>query len=245
VGGQVRPGRAEAGQVEPRNIRIHIDEPRNALVVQANAARLGQVAAVLQRLEELGPADRIGLRFHEASWSKVFTWFVEQIGRPIITNFKPRGMFSFAPPDPRRSYTAVEVFDLFNEGLRRDGYALLCRRKSLRLVLLERPEEKQQWIRFECLRTLDEEKFAQVAIRLRAPKAEKVAPQVKKMLGPEGEVGVERRNELVLLDAAGNLRRVGRLLLLIERQTQDARAARDETGKRPRKPLSPPSHRRG
>jgi len=59
--------------------------------------------------EDKKPEKRVAFNMSEKPWGNVFTWLSDQTGKPLITNVKPTGSFTFisprwkAQPDKKRT----------------------------------------------------------------------------------------------------------------------------------------------
>jgi hypothetical protein len=168
-----------------------------------------------------GPAKTFTFQARAKPWGDVFTWLTEQTGLPVVATSRPTGTFTFLPPAPGKKYTLPEVIDVLNEALLQKRLLLLRRERCFAVVpadekidpgLLER-------VRPEDLDLRGQTELVSVVIPLHSLQAEEFAPEVKKMLGPFGEVvALKKANRLVLQDTAGNLRRVYELIRDVEKR---------------------------
>jgi type II secretory pathway component GspD/PulD (secretin) len=193
----------------------------SAFVVQVARARAASPAAKKQaKAAEKTPAKRFTFSISEKPWGTVLAWLSDQTGLPVITTIKPTGMFTFVPPKPGRNYTIAEIIDILNEALHRQNYALVRGKRGLTLLALdERPDEALAWVLPNDLEQYGRSELVRMTVPLRTLQAEEVAPDVKKMLGPHGNVAaLKKANQLILLDSAGNLRRIYQMLQELEKR---------------------------
>jgi|SRR5262245_56451543 len=184
----------------------------SAFVIQVQLRQPPSPAAA----KPAAPAEkRIIVQFSSAPWAKVFEWLTDQTGLPVVMNFKPTGTFSFAPPKGGQGYTLPEVIDILNEALMQQKCILLRREHSVVVVPADEPIEGVPRVRLDELGLRGKTELVSVVYPLKAAAAEEVAREVKKLLGPFGQV-VAVQNQLVMQDTAGNLMRVVGVLIEIE-----------------------------
>jgi type II secretory pathway component GspD/PulD (secretin) len=179
-----------------------------------------------EKKEEKKPEKLISFSMSEKPWGSVFTWLTEQTGKPLITNYKPTGSFTFISP-PKKKYTIPEIIDIINDGLIANSatqkYYLINRERSFTIVpadekidpsnldSLKSPEELTSRGRTELVR---------VTFPLKTLVAEDVAPEVKKMMGPFGDVvAMNTANQLILQDTVANLLRIKKTLDDVEKDS--------------------------
>jgi type II secretory pathway component GspD/PulD (secretin) len=162
-------------------------------------------------------------------WPATLEWLSDLAGLPLLSSGSmPAGTFSFHPPAPDRRYTFGEVLDLVNEGLLLQKFLLLRRDNALLLV---RAEEKLDpslvpRVPLEQLDARGKTEIVSVMIGLRHSRAEDLAPQVKRMLSPFGDV-VAWGNQLVVCDTVANLRTLRDTIRTID-EAQEGRPAPPE-----------------
>jgi type II secretory pathway component GspD/PulD (secretin) len=196
-----------------------LDRPLVLGAVPAEALKSAFVVQV-QRRKPAAPAAAPGkagaVEFREAPWGKVFEWLTERTGLPVIVgDSRPTGTFTFMPPRPDHAYDVPEVIDILNDGLLGQKYLLLRGEHSFRLVPADEKIDPGlvPRVRAEELGQRGRTELVTLVLPLSSVPAEEVATEVKKMLGPFGEVVVlKRANELLLQDTAGNLRQVYKVL---------------------------------
>jgi hypothetical protein len=152
--------------------------------------------------------------FREAPWSRVFAWLSERTGLPIISIIKPAGTFTFIPDRIVKSYTTTEVLDVLNRSLLRQQLNLLRRERSLVMVTLDEKSDKLPRIhRPEDLVNHGKTEVVNVVVPLHGVKAEEIAPEVQKLLGPDSDVtALTGTNQLIMQDTTDNLRRICKML---------------------------------
>jgi type II secretory pathway component GspD/PulD (secretin) len=149
----------------------------------------------------------MAVAFQNKPWKAVLEWLTEQSRLPVIAQQVPTGTFTLVAP-PGKSYTLAEVIDLMNEAL---SPRFRLHRGPASLVLLpgdERPDPTLvATVRPDELAALGRTEVVRVVLPLRGLHAKDLAPEVKKLLSPFGEVST-LANRLVLQDTAGNLRQI-------------------------------------
>jgi type II secretory pathway component GspD/PulD (secretin) len=153
-------------------------------------------------------------------WSAVLEWLADQSGLPIITNYKPTGTFTFIAAQKSRSeYTLPEIIDILNEALLNQKYILIRRSSSITIVPADEKIDPAilPRIRPEELDERGNTELVSMVLPLSSLVAEDAAGEVKKMMGPFGEVvALSRANQLLLQDTAGNLKRIKKTIQDIE-----------------------------
>jgi hypothetical protein len=151
-------------------------------------------------------------------WAAVFEWYAETSGLGFTGSFKPTGTFTFIPP-PGKKYTLPEITDIINEGLLSQK-GLLVRRNTTFSVL---PADEKvdpiliPRVRLEELPKRGKTELISVVIPLTYLKAKDVGPEVKKLLGTFGDIVVmEKANQFVIQDTAGNLAQVNATIVDME-----------------------------
>jgi type II secretory pathway component GspD/PulD (secretin) len=179
------------------------------------------------------PQQTVKFIFENATWREVFRWLTEVTGKPVIFVAEPTGRFSFHGPKDKE-YTIDEVVDIINCRLedcqrREKYYYLISRERSFTLVPANELVDpvKVPRIRPEDLAKRPKKEFVQLNLPLTHVKADDIAPQVKKMMGPFGEAvpltytGV---NQLILIDTVENLRAVRKMIEEVDKPQEPARS---------------------
>jgi hypothetical protein len=136
--------------------------------------------------------------FRTKPWAQVLEWLGDQTGLPVISDTRPMGTFTFIPPRGARSYSTRELVDILNEALLKQNLLLLRRANSFILVPSDKkldPMPARGPIRPENLEEYPSAQVVSLLVRLRSATAEKVAADVKKLLGPSGEVAVLKESQ--------------------------------------------------
>jgi type II secretory pathway component GspD/PulD (secretin) len=165
------------------------------------------------------PARPLALNMNARPWTQVFEWLSDQTGLPIVARDKPQGTFTFIAPRNKK-YSLPEAIDVINEALLAQKYLLIRRPHSFVLVPADEKIDPS-WLARVDVRDLDRHgntELVEVVVPLTTISAEDVAPEIKKLLGPFGQVTpIRSANQLILQDTVGNLRRIGKTLVDIEK----------------------------
>ena len=157
-------------------------------------------------------------------WQAVFTWLTDETGKPVITVYKPTGSLTFIGP-ANKEYTMPEVIDIINEGLLSNSqtqkYYLINRERSFTLIPADEKVDPilVPRIKVEDLVKHGDTELVSLVLALQSLVADDIAPQIKKMMGPFGEVvpmthtGV---NNLIMMDTVGNLKQIVEMIKLAE-----------------------------
>jgi len=166
---------------------------------------------------------KVRFEFRDKRWAEVLEWLTEQTGLNVISNNKPAGTFTFIAPKVNgqpREYTIPEVIDIINEALVQQKFMLIRREASFTIVLAD--EVINDWIlpriRTEDLPTRGKSEMVSIILQLNVLVAEDMVPEVRKMMGPFGDVvALTKSNQLMLKDTAGNLSRIVKTIDDIEK----------------------------
>jgi hypothetical protein len=115
------------------------------------------------------------------------------------------------PPRGKRKYTLGDITDLLSEMLLAEKYILIVRKTSftVRPTNEEVGPGRRMPCRLDDLKNRGKTEWLLVVLPLTTLKARDLVPEIKKMMGPLGKVGVlEKANELLLADTVGSLRRI-------------------------------------
>jgi RNA polymerase sigma factor (sigma-70 family) len=175
----------------------------------------GLTLIVLERTAE-GKAEPAEKRYTFATknkpWKEVIDWFADQSGLAFVGTTRPTGTFTFDPPKGKQ-YTLSEIVDILNEDLmkRPQPWLLIRGSKSFRIVPADE-KISSDWFRavsVEELSHLGRTELVRVSVRLEGVPADEVAPKLKKLMSPFGDVTpLDSPNQLVLRDTAGSLREI-------------------------------------
>ncbi|MBV9124315.1 MAG: hypothetical protein JO112_13230, partial [Planctomycetes bacterium] len=153
---------------------------------------------------------RIAFEMRDKPWANVLEWLSDITGLPVIASAKPTGTFNFIAPKGK-TYTIPEIIDILNEGLIAQKYVLIRRSQSFTLVPADEPIDPAivPRISVDELGQRGNTEIVSMVLPLTSLVAEDFAPEVKKMMGPFGQVTtIASANQLVLQDTVGNLRRI-------------------------------------
>jgi len=172
-------------------------------------------------------AKTIKFEMRDKPWATVLEWLSDQTGVPVITIHKPTGTFTFiAPRNGPTQFTIPQIIDILNEALLAQKYILIRRTSSFTLLPADEKIDQQMLPRIR-IEDLDEHgltELASVVLPLTSLVAEDLAPEVKKMMGPFGEVvAMAAANQLILTDTVGNLKRIYKTIKDIE-ETEKSQA---------------------
>jgi RNA polymerase sigma factor (sigma-70 family) len=152
-------------------------------------------------------------------WKGILEWYSEISGLPFVGNELPAGTFTFVPPENKKKFTLVEITDILNEGLLAKGHLLVRRAASFTVLPADEKIDRALLRRVSVadLAKLGKTELVTVELPLKAVSAGDLAPEVKKLLGPFGDVvALEKANKLIVSDVAVNLLRVARIVKEVE-----------------------------
>lgn len=168
----------------------------------------------------------------DKSWSYVFEWYRDISGLPFVGSAKPTGTVTIMPPIAKSQYTLGEITDLLNEALLEQKYILVRRVASFTVLTADQKIDPALLprVRVEDLAMRGRTELVTVMLPLKTVNAEDLGAEVKKMLGPFGDVAIlEKFNQLILQDTAGNLRRIHEVIKDIE--AREAEKKREKIAK--------------
>lgn len=157
---------------------------------------------------------KLRFEFRDKRWPEVLEWLSEQTGLPVITVQKPTGTFTFVAPKVNgqpREYTIPEIIDIINEALTQQKFMLIRREASFTIVAADEQVDRAilPRVRAEDLPNRGKTEMVQTVLQLTNLVAEDMVPEVRKMMGPFGEVtALNAANQLLMQDTAGNLVRI-------------------------------------
>jgi type II secretory pathway component GspD/PulD (secretin) len=191
------------------------------IMAGASPARSAQEKPVVPKAEP----KRLAVSIQNQSWKKVLEWLADETHLPIISSQIPTGTFTCVSP-AGASYTLPEVFDLVNEGLMAAKFRLQRGPASLKLLPADERIDPAlvPTVRPEDLPTRGRTEFVRVVYSLKVLKAQELVPELKRLLGPFGEIGT-LANRLVLQDTAQNVRQVLKTLQELDGQAPVGSAA--------------------
>jgi type II secretory pathway component GspD/PulD (secretin) len=167
---------------------------------------------------------KVTFKMKDVPWDEVLDWYSNESGLTPIYNVKPTGKFTFIPPKPDARYTLEEITDILNEAMASQKLFLLRRQVSYTIISTTEKLDFGPIPRYEVsdLEKLPKTQLVQLLIPLTNMAVEEVAPEVRKLLTPYGEVSTQTKtNTLVIFDSAGNLRRIVKIIEHAEAGSQN------------------------
>jgi hypothetical protein len=151
------------------------------------------------------------VEMRDMPWKSVWEWLTDKTGRPFISGAGSiQGSLSFIGKKGQK-YTMPQVIDIINDGLLAHKWVLLNRGTSFTLVPADEkiPPELVPRIAIEELNEHGNTEIVSTVYRCKSLVAEDSAPEVKKQMGPFGEiVPLVRANALLLQDTVANIKRI-------------------------------------
>ncbi len=165
------------------------------------------------------PKERtIAFSMSDKPWADVMKWYADESGLAFNSVVKPPdATFNFLPPkDPvtglTKRYTLSGVTDVINESLLAKNFVLIRFEQSFRLWPADQPIDPAhvRRVSLEELKTLAKTDMVQIVLELKQLIAFDQVNNVRKMMSKVGEVVALEggRNALIMIDIAGNLRRI-------------------------------------
>jgi hypothetical protein len=159
-----------------------------------------------------GAPGKKSFRFEsDKPWSAVFEWLTEKTGQPLVSALPvPTGTFNVVVPQHKK-VTIPEIIDIINNGLISHKRLLLNRGTSFALVPTDERIDPDMVPRIliKDLQDHGKTEIVSIAYQCVALVAEDIAPEVRKQMGPFGEVvALHKANKLLLQDTVGNLLRI-------------------------------------
>jgi RNA polymerase sigma factor (sigma-70 family) len=159
-------------------------------------------------------------------WKKVVEWYSDISGLPFTGRDLPGGDFTYNPPK-NKTNTLAEITGILNEALLVRNYYLIRGDASFTLVPAD------QWldptflprVRLDDLAKRGKNELVTVLVPAGGLSATAIAPELKKLMGPFGEViALEKSNQLLLADTAMSL-------LSVHKAMQDLQGAAKKNAK--------------
>ncbi len=157
-------------------------------------------------------AAALTFNFRYAPWTEVLKMFAEVSGLTLDLNDVPPGTFNYYD---ERTYTPTEALDILNGYLLPRGYVLIRRNQFLVCVNTEGgiAPNLVPTVTVEELEQRGRNELVTLVLPLEGVEADKIAVEVKELLGPQGKVAaLKNTNSLVITDIASHVRRVQALL---------------------------------
>jgi type II secretory pathway component GspD/PulD (secretin) len=157
--------------------------------------------------------------FRYQPWKDVLEWFAERADLSLMADNPPKGTFNYTDT---REYTPGQAIDLLNSVLATKGYILLRKDRMLILVNLEDlkegiPPNLVEEVSAQELDKRGEYDLVRVLFPVQRASPEDVEQEVRKLLGPQGNVQVlPKSRNLWITDTAGRLRTIRRVIEAIE-----------------------------
>jgi RNA polymerase sigma factor (sigma-70 family) len=153
------------------------------------------------------------VRLEKARWDDVIDWYTKISGLTCVTNVRPTGVFTCIPPEGKQ-FTLAEVTDLINEGLTQQKFILIPRENTF---IIHPSDEKLDATLVAHVKLSDLDAWAKSAlVEVEIPVGElnlaDAAPDIRALLSPFGRIVYARGKKLVVLDTAGNVRRIAKIL---------------------------------
>jgi general secretion pathway protein D len=167
---------------------------------------------------------RIKFEFQNKPWNQVFEWLSDQTGLPFASNIKPTGSFTFIAPKgsvgATQGYTIPEIIDILNEVLLQQKF-IIIRREATFMVL---PADEKidptlvPRVAIDELKGRGNTEIISTVLQLNTLVAEDVQPEVKRQLGPFGEVTtLAKSNQLLIQDTVKSIKNVVKTIDDIEK----------------------------
>jgi RNA polymerase sigma factor (sigma-70 family) len=140
-------------------------------------------------------------------WRKVLEWYSDNSGMLFTGKVWPAGNFTYIPPKNKK-HTLVEITDILNEAMLAENHILLRGAASFTVVPADERLDPTFLPRvpIDDLGKRGKTELVTVLITLGKLSAMEMAPTIKKLMGPFGDViVVEKTNQLLLADTAMNL----------------------------------------
>jgi type II secretory pathway component GspD/PulD (secretin) len=124
---------------------------------------------------------------------------------------KPTGAVTLTPGKDKK-FTLAEVTDLLNEVLIQNKMLLVRREKTFTIIPADEKPDPSLFLRVVLEGVPDRGKTELIEVVITLPKEQPVkeyAEEIKKMLGPFGELQtITARNAVLVRDTAGNIQRI-------------------------------------
>jgi type II secretory pathway component GspD/PulD (secretin) len=162
------------------------------------------------------PAEKtIAFELRDKPWASVFEWYSEVSGLAFAGSHKPTGTATFIPAKGKGKFTLAEITDILNEMLLTQKYILI--RRDATFTVLPGDEKVDPIlvprVRLDDLAKRGKTELVSVLLPLTVLKAKDSAPEIKKLMGTFGDIVVlDKPNQFVLQDTAGNLRQIQQMI---------------------------------
>jgi len=174
------------------------------------------VAAAIDKLTEGTTAQGLRFAFRYQPWEDVLQWFADQAGLSMIMDSPPPGTFNYTD---ERTFTPAQAIDLLNGVLLTKGYTLVRRDRMLMVINLEDeiPPNLVSTIPQEELDERGEFELVNVVFQLDTFDPAKAEAEIKRLIGPQGEVVVlPTTKQISVTETAGKLRTIRQIIQRVE-----------------------------
>ncbi len=166
------------------------------------------------------PAEkRVKFEFSNKPWKQVFEWLTDQTGLAFTGINIPPGSYTYMAPKgsvgATQGFTIPEVIDKINEALLANPpsqrWQLIRREQTFTVVPADEPIDPilVPRVTIDELKARGNTEIVSTILQLNSLVGEDYAPEVKKMLGPFGQVIVlNKSNQLILQDSVKSLRNI-------------------------------------
>jgi type II secretory pathway component GspD/PulD (secretin) len=151
------------------------------------------------------------MEFRAAPWADIVEWYAKTSGLTFVGQVKPTGTVTLTPGKDKK-FTLAEVTDLLNEALIQNKMLLVRREKTFTIIPADEKPDPSLFLRVVLDGVPDRGKTELVEVVITLAKEQPVkeyAEEIKKMLGPFGELQtITARNAVLVRDTAGNIQRI-------------------------------------
>ncbi len=184
---------------------------RNGFVVAAVLLMASAAEGLAQTDTKPAPAEKsFTFEMCAKPWGTVFEWLTDKSGKPFISTNHPSGTFNFIGQQNKK-YTLPQVIDIINDGLLTHKYILLNRGTSYTLVPADEKIDPVLVPRISVSQLPEhgDTEIVSLVYQCKSLVAEDSAPEVKKQMGPFGEVVIlHKANQIIMQDTVANIRRI-------------------------------------
>jgi hypothetical protein len=158
------------------------------------------------------------VEMRDKPWPQVLEWLADASGLPVFSgNYKPTGTFTYIAPravpgKPAEKKTISEVVDDLNAALRTKKFLIVRNNNAFTLIAADEPvpnSEIQRLPNVEELYKHANSELVSLFYSLKVLSADEFSTQVKKMIGPFGDVySIPTTNTLYLKDEVATLKQI-------------------------------------
>lgn len=186
--------------------------PEGAIAVSSFGTAAKPTKAKTESADGTPGEAKLSFNFRYAAWADVLKLFADVNDLTLDLNDVPPGTFNYYDD---RQYSMTEALDVINGYLYQKGYILVRRDRFLVCLNLDNPIPPNVIpnITEDELPNRGKNELLSLIIPLEGLDAEKMAGEVKDLLGPQGKASaMKSTNSLVLTDIGSYLQRVSKLL---------------------------------